>query len=395
MTVPLGFLAEKYGHVSILRLNLIPRLFMLSWALLIGYLDESLPPQAAIAGAALSCLGGDTLFNSLVYALAAKITDDSVTRATYFSWMTGLSSVINFAGPAVASATMTLQLLLPFWLGIIFILLAIPAISLLPQASLATSRMEDEQQRPLISSPTLKARASETSRLTPIFERVRVLVSIVKTHPRNLSLLLVSFFLTAWASSDTKLLAQFISKRYQWTFQSAGYLLSVKATVNFIILILIVPYLLRIKKSSRRANPQSLSDRENSRYAKLCLIMSVFGALMIGFSSEIWMLFPSLVTYAIGVPLSIFTLGLLKSPEVSPRDNGITATSADAETHIFAIVMMTKTLGSLVGAPFMATLWVTGIRLGIYGLPFFASTLIYLAAMVVFSGIRFGTGTVV
>ena len=80
MTIPLTFLSERYGRKRILLLNLIPRLFMLFWTLAVAYFEDYLPPRAAIAGASLSVLGGDTVFNSLIYGLAARITDDSVTR---------------------------------------------------------------------------------------------------------------------------------------------------------------------------------------------------------------------------------------------------------------------------------------------------------------------------
>ncbi|CAJ2508867.1 Uu.00g138930.m01.CDS01 [Anthostomella pinea] len=388
MTIPLGFLAEKYGRRAILWLNLVSRLFLLSWALIVGYL--SLPPQALIAGSALSVLGGDTVFNSLVYVLAAKVTDDNVTRATYFSWMTALSSVINFLGPAVAAATMSLRLFLPFWLGIGLLILAIPTISLLPRVASTMLVADDENQRPLISSPTLKAQASNSTLLSPIVERVRTLVSVVRSHPRNLTLLLISFFLTSLASSDTKLLAQYISKRYQWTFASAGYLLSLKAVVNFVLLSIAVPFLLKARRSNTQSQSQSLSDRGNLRYSSLCLTVSVLGAIAISISGRVWMLFPSLLLYALGSPLPVFTLGLLKSPAVSPQDEGNPAGSTDPDAHIFSIVMMSKSLGSVLGAPLMATLWFYGIRTAIFGLPFFASTLVYLAAIAVFSGIKLG-----
>lgn len=80
MTIPLTFLSERYGRKKILLLNLVPRFFMLFWTLGITYLEDHLPPRAAIAGASLSVLGGDTVFNSLIYGLAARTTEDSTTR---------------------------------------------------------------------------------------------------------------------------------------------------------------------------------------------------------------------------------------------------------------------------------------------------------------------------
>jgi hypothetical protein len=50
-----------------------------------------------------------------------------------------------------------------------------------------------------------------------IIHAVRKMKRLV-TGRRNFQILLCSFFLTALASSDTKLLVQYISKRYEWTF---------------------------------------------------------------------------------------------------------------------------------------------------------------------------------
>ncbi|KAI1385372.1 major facilitator superfamily transporter [Hypoxylon trugodes] len=388
MTIPIGFIAEKYGRKTVLWLNLTPRLFMLAWTIVVGYFEESLPLKAIVAAPSLSILGGECVFNSIIYALAASLTDDNVVRATYFSWTNAVSYVVTFVGPGLAGATMTAHLLLPFWIGICLLVLAIPTISLLTDPAHTSTMSEDEQRQPLISSPTLKAQTSRTSILGPVIERIRTLHSIVRSHPRNLTLLLISFFLTSLASSDTKLLAQFISKRYHWEFASAGYLLSAKAIVNFTLLTLVIPTILRSRGTHNETQSPSLSDRDNIRYARICLVFSVLGALAIAAAITVWLLFPSLLLYSLGAALPVFTLGLLKSPSVSPKDTDPTTNSKDPEAHIFSIVMMVKTLGSLVGAPLMATLWVRGIATSTLGVPYLVSAALYLTAIIVFAGIK-------
>lgn len=79
MTIPLGFLAEKYGQKAVLWLNLVPRIFTITWALMVGFSD-TLPLSAIVVGPILSVLGGDCVFNSITYALAASLSDDYVTR---------------------------------------------------------------------------------------------------------------------------------------------------------------------------------------------------------------------------------------------------------------------------------------------------------------------------
>jgi hypothetical protein len=302
--------------------------------------------------------------------------------------MNSISYVVNLLGPALASAAMTVALSLPFFIGICLLFLAVPVVSLLPiprhrSEILQPGTGNDEQRRPLISSPVLKAQSSTSPVWLSILERVGTLFSVVTSRSRNLGLLLAGFFLTALASSDTKLLAQYISKRYSWTFASAGYLLSAKAVVNFVLLTFVVPATLRSARSYAVS-----SDRANLRYARICLVVSVLGALAIGLARAIWLLFPSLLLYALGSALPVFTLSLLKSPSIAAKAEDEEHDST--ETHLFSIVMMVKTLGSLFGAPLMAILWVRGIAAGeaALGIPYFVSAACYLAAIGVFSAIK-------
>ena len=132
------------------------------------------------------------------------------------------------------------------------------------------------------------------------------------------------------------------------------------------------------------------ADKANVRYANVCLVISVMGALAIAVAATVWLLVPSLFIYALGSALPIFTLSLLKSPFICPPHDGHGANKDEPETHIFSIVMLVKTLGSLLGAPLMATLWVRGIGFGgaALGLPYFVSAASYVAAIIVFKGIK-------
>ncbi|KAF4345111.1 zeaxanthin epoxidase chloroplastic [Fusarium beomiforme] len=390
MTIPLSFLAEKWGRRVILRLNLFSRSFMLLWAIIVGCFDTLLPTRAIMIGPVLSVLGGDCVFNSLTYGLVSNLMEDHIQRAIYFGYMSSVSYVVALLGPALASSTMTLSLWLPFWLGIFLLGLAVPTIQVLP-ASGITSREPDfddeSQHEPLLSSPRLKAQKNHESLLQSVLGRLQTIKAIVVSHPKNFSLLLFSYMLTSLASSDTKLLVQYISARYKWAFASAGYLLSGKAIVNFTLLTIVIPKLLRSARQVRQEDVSEAADKSNIRNAMYCLVASVFGALGIALASEIWILVPSMFVYALGSALPIFTLSLLKSPVISPPH---TSDTSDPEPHIFSIVMLVKTSGSLLGAPLMAALWVRGLEIGgmALGMPFFVSQACYVVAIWVFSNIE-------
>lgn len=395
MTIPLAFVAERYGRRAVLWLNLAPRVFMLAWAVLVGYFDQALPTKAIIAGPLLSFLGGDCVFNSVTYSLAASVTDDYVLRASYFGYMSSISYVVNLLGPALASLSMTILLWLPFWIGIALLLIAVPVIRMLPDHTPA-SRCSDEQSRPLLSSPLLKAQDANPSMLYSVKERLRKLRAVLGSHSRNFSLMLVCFLLTSLASSDTKLLVQYISKRYHWTFASAGYLISGKAVVNFALLTLVVPRVLRSVTRSRAGESPRGPDQINILFANACFSVSILGALAISMAFTIWVLVPSLFIYALGSALPVFTLSLLKSPSISSTtspstdESGEPSSTDEVETQVFSIVMLVKTLGSLLGAPLMAVLWVKGIGIGgaALGMPYFISAACYTVAIIVFSRIK-------
>ncbi|KAL6916459.1 hypothetical protein FSST1_007954 [Fusarium sambucinum] len=393
MTIPLSFLAEKWGRSSILRFNLISRSFLLFWTIAVGNFDHLLPTRAILSGPALSILGGDCVFNSLTYALVSNLIDDHVQRAIYFGYMSSVSYVVALLGPALASATMSLSLLLPFWLGILLLLFAIPAIRMLPSPLNMNKSVDDpdeEQHEPLLSSPRLKAQEDAQSVFHSVVQRLETIRNIVTRHPKNFTLLLFSFVLTSLASSDTKLLVQYISARYKWTFAAAGYLLSGKAVVNFTLLTLVIPKILRSACLVPGEAYSEAADKSNLRNAMYCLLVSVLGALGIAVASSIWMLVPAMFIYALGSALPIFTLSLLKSPAISHQHTEDATHVSEIENHVFSIVMLVKTAGSLIGAPLMATLWVYGLSLGelSLGMPFFFSSVCYSVAIWVVSNIK-------
>lgn len=392
MTIPLSFVAEKQGRRLVLGLNLVSRAFLLLWAIAVGHFDKLLPTKAIVAGPILSVLGGDCVFNSLTYALASNLANNHVERAINFGYLSSVSYVVALLGPAMAATAMSVSLWLPFWLGIFLLCLAVPAIHLLPAGEIHSADRaspDEEQREPLLSSPRLKAQeARQFHLLRSTAERLRTLRTIITSHPRNFTLLLLSFMLTSLASSDTKLLMQYISGRYHWTFASAGYLLSGKAVVNFTLLTIVIPSILRSRNATRDSS-QTRADVTNKHYANICLLVSVWGAVGIAVSAKIWMLIISLFVYALGSALPIFTLSLLKSPAISPPSSDATDAS-NPESHIFSIVMLVKTVGSLLGAPLMAALWVRGIETGgaALGMPYFVSSVCYVVALYVFTHIR-------
>ncbi|KAK4152398.1 major facilitator superfamily domain-containing protein [Chaetomidium leptoderma] len=405
MTIPLVSLADYYGHHYVLCLNLVPRVFLLVWTFAVGYFDQVLPVNAILAAPMFSFLGGDCVFNSIVYSLVSELTDDHVLRATFFGYVNAVSSIFSLQlGPALASATMSTLLWLPFWIGIAILVLAIPVISALPPPTATTttstttsspsSDEEEEEDNPLMGDSNSNGTTTPPKKTLQSTTRhhVRTLLALLKNPTRNFLLLLAVFFLASLASSDTKLLTLYISKRYGWKFASVGYLLSVKALFNFFLLWVVIPRFLRLRR--RRCRRPALvgigndddDGQQNVVHAWLCLVFSVLGALAIALAPTVWLLVPALLVYALGIALPMFTYSLLKAPGMGllgGRGHG--GGEGRPGTQLFSVVMLVRTVGTLVGAVVMPGLWVTGLGIGGWalGMPFGVSAVCYAVAGVV------------
>lgn len=144
-------------------------------------------------------------------------------------------------GPTLASFTMSKSVWLPFWINIVLLTFAVPTIAMLPRtttttksppATLTSNTEQNDLEDVDEIGPLLGEDPAGLHRYSNAFERrhgafqnithtVYKLISLIKGR-RNFQVLLCSFFLTALASSDTKLLVQYISKRYEWTFAEVG-----------------------------------------------------------------------------------------------------------------------------------------------------------------------------
>ncbi|CAO2657320.1 Nn.00g034460.m01.CDS01 [Neocucurbitaria sp. VM-36] len=393
VTIPFSFVAERWGVRVVLWCNLVPRVFMSSWAIAVGHFNHMLPTKAIIAGPFLNVLGGECVFQSTIFTLTSALASEYVQRASYFSYISSTSYVVSFMGPTLAAFTLSKNIWLPFWINIALLACAVPTIRMLPKpqqipitisTSAGVGSEAADEAGPLLgeTDPSHHRYSNAFETHPDIFQSishmVRRMVRLV-TGRRNFQILLCSFFLTALASSDTKLLVQYISKRYEWTFAQAGYMLSAKALVNFTLLAIVVPRIIQASRSSKAIHGSEI--RLNVLGAEVSILISVVGVLCVALAFKFWMLLAALIVYALGSALPVFTMSLVKSPLIALKHSDI---------QDFSIVMLTKTLGSLVGAPLMTVLWVHAIKLGGVGLglPYFVSACTYLIAAFVVARLK-------
>lgn len=123
---------------------------------------------------------------------------------------------------------MSSNLWLPFWINIALLLCAIPVVGKLPSSTRSWALPSSQDDSTNEAGPLLANHDAHPGTYVDAFDSVpkmrqsilqagREMVNSISCR-RNFQILLFSFFLTALASSDTKLLVQYISKRYGWRF---------------------------------------------------------------------------------------------------------------------------------------------------------------------------------
>jgi hypothetical protein len=290
--------------------------------------------------------------NTNLLAIIADVSDDDVhrldptavgpCRTTMFGYFRSAHQVTRLLAPTVAAVTMSINLWIPFWIGVGAYLIALPVVSLLPdtrkhvskagssgQSEITINPGENQPLLPtedvsgdvgvdvdIVSEPLystvlhkslLRASVStwSSSNSPPPKDRssLRDLISRsssqVKSEihdyiklfrsSKNITLCLLIFLVTSLSDNNLNVLLQYASKRYGWTISQAAYLFSVKAGVNVILYTLIMPLgLQKLKYSWGFSSVYANLWAEKSSILLLCL-----GSLAIGLSFNIGLLIPS------------------------------------------------------------------------------------------------------
>ncbi|KAL0263546.1 hypothetical protein SLS55_002527 [Diplodia seriata] len=318
---------------------------------------------------------GDRFGRKVVLALNAVGT-------SYIAYVSSVNYVISLFGPSLASLAMSRDIWLPFYLSIGFFVATLPTIYLLPTTVSQRSKTSPDDVRHsdgpegeslLGSDPISAVGPNKRTRLSVrLFGPVRTIARLVVGRHNFQIHLIGGFFLPALASSNTHLLPQYTSKRYGWKFEHVGYLLSIKAAVNITLLALVIPMTMRtlLKRMPGK------EVRLNYSGAQISLAVSILGALSIAAAGTVGLLMcvESAPITATAFPSSSPSPSIADGDSQPDQDfvrDGPSRTCNNAQQD-YSVVMLVKTVGSLLGAPLMTFAWVRGIGLGgvALGLPF-------------------------
>ena len=183
-----------------------------------------------------------------------------------------------------------------------------------------------------------------------------------------------AYMVSQFGRETVGFLPQYTSKRLGWSFAKTSYLVSLRAFVNMILFLLVLPALTRYFSRVLHFQP-ARTDLWITRWSIVPLLA---GSLLLGFAGN---------GAAISMSLALYTLGLGLPSAVQ---SFATAYVSPAQVSILYVALgMSNTLASLIAAPLLASSFSLGLKLGgaWIGLPFWVSALLYVAVGVCVWGV--------
>jgi hypothetical protein len=237
-----------------------------------------------------------------------------------FGYYRSAGQVTRLLTPVLAAYTMTINLWLPFWIGVGVYLVALPVVSRLPDTrkhhgssaglcSLGEVPFAPGEAQSLLTADGLanndvldEVESSPFPKPSGLSGRLSRGISQAKTElndylklfrsNRNIALCLLIFLVTSLSDNNLNVLLQYVSKRYGWTISQAAYLFSLKAAVNVLLYTVIVPVSIAYLVS----NWGFSSVHANFWAEKGSIVLLCFGSLAIGLSFNIGLLIASKLT---------------------------------------------------------------------------------------------------
>lgn len=277
-------------------------------------------------------------------------------RATAFMRIHVASLVGTLVSPALASTMMAKTGPWPvMWVSIAGFLASAAAFMFLPETLKHT---EDEH-----SGDKDSKLDGLRGHLAHALTRLKDSVSILKS-PSLILLLLTCLLTTPFTISIYQFMVQFVSKRYDISIESTGYVQSSYGVAQVVQALLIFPFIstLLLQDSIPRPFRMANEQERDLFLAKWSFGICIVGYVAMGFASTLWAFVLGLAILALGSCYNSLTRSLM-SVYVDPEHR----------SRLFSMVGMVEVVGNMYGPPMLAGSFSLGMKLGggWIGLPYF------------------------
>jgi len=186
-------------------------------------------------------------------------------------------------------------------------------------------------------------------------------------HSLPILLLLLPFITTQFHRQAMDLSLRYISKRFSWKLSDTGFLLSLRALVNIILLAAILPALSYYLTERLLLS----SKKKDLSIARVSAFLLAIGSFLMAMSPEIGFTIFGLVVMTLGTGFTSLVRSLIT-----------TLVDREHVARLYAVITMIEIVSAMIASPSIAGLYALGLKWkgGWIGLPFYFLALICFGA---------------
>jgi MFS family permease len=372
LAIPIGWAMDKFGRRPFMLLSLVQFVLSAAWQQIVAWNWQIFPIHYTWLSAAFYFLGGgSTVASTLIFVLISDVTPVR-ERANMFLKAGAASMSTNLLVSPLAAWMMQSNPWIPSLAGTasmtIAVVLYIPVpetLNLSNLGSTPTSRPSTPPANSRLLHQPVTTGASRESQLT------RTTCSL--TNDWRVLVLVLPFISNMLIMTSSRLMLQYISKRYDVSFAEGALLLTIRNGVQTVFLAVILPW-----GTAATASFYGTPDANNNiDLARVLQLILALGLILLASS-------PGLS--ATTVALALIALG--SGAILLIRSFVTTLVKPDEIGKLYSVISFVDTIGAMAGAPLLACLFEYGLDLGNSwsGLPFlFLGVLSLLFAILLFT----------
>ncbi|KAK7433333.1 hypothetical protein QQZ08_000272 [Neonectria magnoliae] len=382
---PFGIIADKYGRRPVLFLSVFGCLSQSCWVMLVLYFPDVFSIWAMLPGSLFYLIGGGgPMASAMVWTIVADVVPVA-ERTSVFYQITAAVLMINILVNPISAWLLHFDPWIPMWLAFGFLIAGTCCTLMIPE-TLGLRRKADDRRRHGTNAHepdhedteslkhhilkqawyTVKNDMGHVWRFIFASKSIMILILAISAHmPIRL----------AFAS----ILLQYISKRFDWDWSTATYVLTVGIVATVTTLLVVLPIASTLVTKRYRYSPM----RRDLFLSRVSVLFLAVGVLLMAFAGVPWMFVTSLVIASMGNAFNTLCRALV---------------NAVVEPHTVATLNTTISLAEMIIAvisgPAVGWLMSQGMHLGgaWQGLPFLVMTFLAVVISVAMFAFRIPAG---
>ncbi|KJR86821.1 MFS transporter [Sporothrix schenckii 1099-18] len=382
MAIPYGIIGDRYGRKVMFIVCMVGILLTQLFYLLVCWRSDIFPVRLTWAASIFTFIGGGpVILNGIVFAMLSDVSPEA-SRSTVFFYFGAAVLAVDVWAP--------IQLSLALFVPVVPLCLTLPE-TLRKEGPTSTdvagtdngtdNGAENGEEndaagpasRPKIIRNALSDTAASVTASTAF---------LFNGADHQVGLLLATLLTTTLGRHAQDILLQFTRGRYDWSWAQAGYLVSLKAFVVLLLLLVLLPAISTNYALARwwplLAGVRTPQQRDLWLARTSCVLLIV-GCFVVGLAPTAAFMIAGLVVYCLENGYNLVLRSLL-AVLVEPEHRGTLYNAAG----------ILESTGAVIAGPLLAAAYRAGLRLGGLwtGLPFFRAVVLCSIALFILATAR-------